>query len=55
MNRMKAADITQLCYLFDMCYCVFYNKTIIENPAESIFTDDRNEKIDSGFSIIFLL
>ena len=29
---MKAADITQLRYLFDMYYCVFYNKNIIENP-----------------------
>ena len=37
MNRMKAADITQLRYLFDMYYCVFYNKNIIENP-ESIFS-----------------
>ena len=37
MNRMKAADITQLGYLLDMCYCVFYNKNIIENP-ESIFS-----------------
>ena len=36
MNRMKVADITQLRYLFDMYYCVFYNKNIIENP-ESIF------------------
>ena len=37
MNRMKAAAITQLRYLFDMYYCVFYNKNIIENP-ESIFS-----------------
>ena len=37
MNRMKAADITQLRYLFDMYNCVFYNKNIIENP-ESIFS-----------------
>ena len=37
MNRMKAADITQLRYLFDMYYCVFYNKNMIENP-ESIFS-----------------
>ena len=37
MNRMKAADITQLHYLFDMYYCVFSNKNIIENP-ESIFS-----------------
>ena len=37
MNRMKAADFTQLRYLFDMYYCVFYNKNIIENP-ESIFS-----------------
>ena len=37
MNRMKAADITQLRYLFDMYHCVFYNKNIIENP-ESIFS-----------------
>ena len=36
MNRMKAADITQLRDLFDMYCCVFYNKNIIENP-ESIF------------------
>ena len=31
MNRMKATDIKQLRYLFDMYYCVFYNKNIIEN------------------------
>ena len=37
MNRMKAADITQLRYLFDKYYRVFYNKKIIENP-ESIFS-----------------
>ena len=37
MNRIKAADITQLRYFFDMYYCVFYNKNIIENP-ESIFS-----------------
>ena len=37
MNRMKAADITQLRYLFDMYYCVFYNKNIIAHP-ESIFS-----------------
>ena len=34
---MKAADITQLSYLFDMYYCVSYNKNMIENP-ESIFS-----------------
>ena len=28
MNRMKAADITQLRYLFDMYYYVFCNKII---------------------------
>ena len=37
MNRMTAADITQLRYLFDMYYCVLYNKNIIEDP-ESIFS-----------------
>ena len=36
VNRIKAADITQLRYLFDMYYRVFYNKNINENP-ESIF------------------
>ena len=34
---MKAAEITHLRFLFDMYYCVFYNKNIFENP-ESIFS-----------------
>ena len=34
MNRMQAADITQLLvrYSFDMFYCVFYNKKILLKP-----------------------
>ena len=32
MNRMKAADVTQLRYLFDMYLLCIYNKNIIENP-----------------------
>ena len=32
MNRMKAADITQLRYLFDMYLLCIYNKNIIDNP-----------------------
>ena len=37
MNRMKAADITPLRYLFDMYDCVFYNRKYYWNP-ESIFS-----------------
>ena len=45
MNRMKAADITQLRYLFNMYYRVFF----LFFP-----TDDRNKKIDYGFSIFVI-
>ena len=34
---MKAADITQLRYLFDMYYRVFYNKNIIEKKSIFLF------------------